>query len=162
MRDITQPMLVCRLFPEERECRMKDVSAISPSARPGSTAVGERGPVPLLPEIRAALTRLWVTGQPTVFDLREAPLGPQDEHRLFEALQRDLATTPPRYLGSCRIRETAAPCVWIVESLDSVGDVAGKFIEINWCPGALERSGAETDEAPVAEPATRTDPACGT
>ena len=104
-------------------------------------------PVPLLPEIRLALTRLLESGTTTVLDLREAPLGPQDEARLFEALQRDSGRPPIRRRGSCRIRETAAPCVWIVEYLDPGGDVTAKFIEVNWCPGALERGSPDIDDS---------------
>ena len=106
----------------------------------------------MLPEIRLALTRLWTTGETTVLDLRHAPLGPQAERRLFEALQRDLAVTPARQMGSCRIRETAAPCVWIVEHLNSAGDVTAKFIEVNWYPGSL-KGAAELDDDGRAGPA---------
>ncbi len=140
---------------------MKYVSTGAMPRRPASTTINDDGRVPLLPEIRSAITRLWTTGERTVLDLRDAPLGPQDEQRLFEALQRDLAKAPPRYLGTCRIRETAAPCVWIVESLDSVGDVNGKFIEVNWCPRVLERPTGDLDADPAAERAARTHRAYG-
>jgi hypothetical protein len=140
---------------------MKNVSNGAMPRRPGRTTINDAGRVPLLPEIRSAITRLWTTGERTVLDLRDAPLGPQDEQRLFEALQRDLAKAPPRYLGTCRIRETAAPCVWIVESLDSVGDVNGKFIEVNWCPRVLERPAGDADEARTVERTPRTDHASG-
>lgn len=140
---------------------MKKMSAPFGPGRPS----GSHGPasetVPLLPEIRLAITRLWTTGRSTLLDLREAPLGPHDERRLFDALQHGLALNPPRQLGSCRIRETAAPCVWIVEYLDSVGDVSEKFIEINWCPGPLDSAARDDEQRPAASAASGDDPSLG-
>lgn len=92
----------------------------------------------MLPEIRLALKRLRKTGQPTLLDLRAAPLGPVDERRLFEALQRGAERRPVRSCGSCKIHETASPCVWIVEHFDSGGEVTAKFIEVCWWPASLE------------------------
>ena len=92
----------------------------------------------MLPEIRLAMRRLRETGQPTLLDLRAAPLGPVDERRLFEALHRGAERRPVRRCGSCRIHETASPCVWIVEHCDSGGEVTAKFIEVCWWPAPLE------------------------
>lgn len=102
--------------------------------------------VPLLPEIGLALTRLRARGEETVLDLRDAPLGPEDERLLFDALERDAELCQARHCGSCRIHETAAPCVWIVEHLDPGGDVTAKFIEVSWCPGPLERLSPDLDD----------------
>lgn len=123
---------------------MKEPSAGRGARRPPDHDFAPAENVPLMPEIRSAITRLWSTGQSTVMDLRDAPLGPQAERRLFDALQRGLAMVPPRQFGSCRIRETSAPCVWIVEHLDTVGDITAKFIEVSWRPGPLE--GRESDD----------------
>jgi hypothetical protein len=149
------------LFPEERGHRMREMSAQFGPGRPSGRLRPASEPVPLLPEIRLAITRLWRTGQRTLLDLRAAPLGPHDERRLFDALQSGLVLNPPRQLGSCRIRETAAPCVWIVEYLDSVGDVIEKFIEINWCPGPLDSAARDDQDPPAAAAGTGADPSIG-
>jgi hypothetical protein len=94
--------------------------------------------IPLMSEIRLALTRLREFGEATILDLRDAPLGPHQEQRLFAVLQRDADGRPARRCGSCRIYETASPCVWIVEHFDSGGDVTAKFIEVTWWPELLE------------------------
>ena len=103
-----------------------------------------------MPEIRLALTRLRESGEATILDLREAPLGPHQEQRLFEALQRDAGGRPARRCGSCRIHETASPCVWIVEHFDSGGDVTAKFIEVTWWPELLEDKCPVPDDRDVA------------
>jgi len=122
--------------------------------RPASAADS----VPLLPEIRMALTRLKALGEETVLDLREAPLGPEDERRLFDKLNKEAMVCRPHHCGSCRIHETAAPCVWVVEHLNPGGDITAKFIEVSFCPGALERGSPDFDDELFPEIVTRRRP----
>ena len=109
-------------------------------------SAGAADSVPLLPEIMLALSRLKTSGEETILDLREAPLGPEDERRLFDALKNEALVCRPHHCGSCRIHETDAPCVWIVEHLNPGGDVTAKFIEVSFCPGALERGSPDFDD----------------
>lgn len=94
--------------------------------------------LPLLHEIRHALSRLVEQGEPTVIDIQSLPMGPGDLRRLFDALGEGEVRAELEALGKTVIRESRYSGVWIIEHLDGSGGFASRFIEITWVPSLLQ------------------------
>ena len=118
---------------------MSGLSGIGVKVESGTEQPGEvfANTLPLLHEIRHALTRLVEAGEPTVIDVQSIPMGPGDMRRLLDALGEGEVRAEVEALGKTVIRESRYSGVWIVEHLSGSGGVAGRFVEITWVPSLL-------------------------
>jgi hydrogenase-1 operon protein HyaF len=114
--------------------------------------------LPLLHEIRHALSRLVEEGEPTVIDIQSIPMGPGDLRKLLEALGEGEVRAELETLGKTIIRESRYSGVWIIEHLSGTGGIASRFIEINWVPPILQAQ-AEDVQKGLAELADALAPA---
>jgi len=119
---------------------MSGLTGIGVKVESGEQQPGEvfANTLPLLHEIRHALTRLVAEGEPTVIDVQSIPMGPGDMRRLLEALGEGEVRAEFEALGKTVIRESRYSGVWIVEHLNGSGGVAGRFVEITWIPSVLQ------------------------
>ena len=93
--------------------------------------------LPILHEIRHALTRLAETGEGTVIDLRAIPFGPGDEELLLEILGPGEVEATVNALGPTRIRETGFAGVWLLDYQDEAGERIAFQIEVTTLPSLL-------------------------
>ena len=93
--------------------------------------------VPLMHEIRHALTRWLEQGEKRVIDLRSIPLAPGEEDRLLEQLGEGEVTARLSIQGPSDIIETRYPGVWLVTHYDENESIMGRFIEVCEVPGIL-------------------------
>jgi hydrogenase-1 operon protein HyaF len=96
-----------------------------------------RNALPILHEIRHALTRLVAAGETTVIDLFAIPFGPGDERLLLEALGEGEVTAHLHALGESRIVETTYPGVWLIDHHNADGQRIAYHIEIANVPQVL-------------------------
>ena len=99
--------------------------------------------IPLLHEIRHALSRLAEAGEPSALDLQSIPMGPGDEERLYAALGEGEVTVELNALGRSRVTETAYPGVWLVHHFNAHDQPVGRFIEVTLCPEILKSDPAD-------------------
>lgn len=102
----------------------------------GASATGNA--VPILHEIRHALSKLLECGAETVIDLLSMPMGPGDEARIFDALGRGEVEANLRVLGASTIRETRFSGVWLVEHRNEADEPIACFIEVTHVPSILK------------------------
>jgi hydrogenase-1 operon protein HyaF len=93
--------------------------------------------LPLLHEIRHALTRLFEKGEPTTIDLTSIPFGPGDKDQLLEVLGSGEVDASVDAMGSTKVRETAYPGVWLVEYFSPTGEPLTTHIEVARCPSVI-------------------------
>lgn len=93
--------------------------------------------LPLLHEIRHAVTRLLDEGETTVIDVQSLPMGPGDLAAIMDALGQGEVKAELDVLGKTIIRESRYSGVWIIEHLNGSGGVASRFIEITEAPSLL-------------------------
>lgn len=105
------------------------------SAEPDSLAWGNA--LPILHEVRHALTRLIDHDEPTVIDLQSIPMGPGDDKRLLECLGEGEIRAELDALGRSVIRECRYPGVWLIEHFNANDEAAARFIEVAWIPSIL-------------------------
>ncbi len=91
----------------------------------------------ILHEIRHALTTLLESGQETVIDLGNLPLGPAGINDLLNILGNGEVEAKLNALGTSLIRETRFPGVWLVEHFNTDEQPVGKFIEVTYIPSLL-------------------------
>jgi hydrogenase-1 operon protein HyaF len=94
--------------------------------------------LPLLHEIRHALTLLLTRGEESTIDLASIPLGRADEDLLFGLLGDGEVKAELRTLGRSFIRETAISGVWIVEHFNPEGQSIARLVEISSIPSILK------------------------
>ena len=94
--------------------------------------------VPLLHEIRHALTRWLEQGEEHVIDLRSIPLAPGEEDRLLEQLATGEVQARLSVLGPSDIIETRYPGVWLITHYNENENIIGRFIEVCGVPGILK------------------------
>jgi hydrogenase-1 operon protein HyaF len=94
--------------------------------------------VPLLHEIRHALTRWLEQGEEHVIDLRSIPLAPGEEDRLLEQLGEGEVTARLSIMGPSDIIETRYPGVWLITHYSENESITGRFIEVCEVPGILK------------------------
>lgn len=99
--------------------------------------------LPLLHEIRHALSQLLDTGETTSLDLRGLPMAPGEQERLIEILGRGEISVQMNALGKSEIYETSFPGIWLIAHYNTNEEIMGKFIEITRMPAILE---AQTDD----------------
>ncbi|MEA2078359.1 MAG: hydrogenase expression/formation C-terminal domain-containing protein [Pseudomonadota bacterium] len=117
--------------------------------------------VPLLHEIRHALTRWLEQGEEHVIDLRSIPLAPGEEDRLLEHLGEGEVKARLSILGPSDIIETRYPAVWLITHYNENESITGRFIEVCEVPGILKsqaddsRAGLEHLEDELSNAETR-------
>jgi hydrogenase-1 operon protein HyaF len=94
--------------------------------------------LPLLHEIRHALTQLLETGETTVIDLRSLPLGSMDAKQLFQVLGQGEIQAQLDSLGKSLIQETRIPGVWFIEHFNTEERLVGQLIEVTFIPNILK------------------------
>jgi len=102
--------------------------------------------IPLLHEIRHALTRWLEQGEEHVIDLRSIPLAPGEEDSLLEQLGAGEVQARLSVLGPSDIIETRYPAVWLITHYNEIENITGRFIEVCEAPGIL-KSQAEDSRA---------------
>jgi len=102
--------------------------------------------VPLLHEIRHALTRWLEQGEEHVIDLRSIPLAPGEEDSLLEQLGEGEVNARLSISGPSNIIETRYPGVWLITHYNENDSIIGRFIEVCEVPGIL-KSQAEDSRA---------------
>ena len=102
--------------------------------------------VPLLHEIRHALTRWLEQGEEHVIDLRSIPLAPGEEDSLLEQLGEGEVNARLSISGPSAIIETRYPGVWLITHYNENENIIGRFIEVCEVPGIL-KSQAEDSRA---------------
>ena len=112
------------------------------------TAENAHNAVPVLNEIRHALTKLATTGETTTIDLSSIPFGAEDRQQLLDVLGRGEVDATIDAMGPTLVRETAFPGVWLVEYFDADEREIGTHIQITRLPALLA-----TPEDDVAESA---------
>lgn len=136
------------------------------SPRCGSPGVGAFGnALPVLHQIRHALDRLLLTGEPTRIDLNAMPFGPGDLDRLTSLLGRGEVSARVDAAGPTEVQETAIPGVWLVDYRNADGQRLTLQIEIADIPEllraphqdlataiALLDTRLESDQSPSASP----------
>jgi len=104
--------------------------------------IGTHNVIPLLHEIRHALTQLLEEGKETVIDLRSIPLAPGEEAAIEQALGEGEVQAVLSALGPSDFRETSYPGIWLVTHYNRDDKIVGKFVEVAIVP-ALLRSQTE-------------------
>jgi len=94
--------------------------------------------VPLLHEIRHALTRWLEQGEEHVIDLRSIPLAPGEEDRLLEQLGEGEVNARLSILGPSDIIETRYPGAWLITHYNENENIIGRFLEVCEVPGILK------------------------
>ena len=93
--------------------------------------------VPLLHEIRHALTRLLETGEPTTIDLGSIPFAPGEFDQLDAALGTGEVRVLLESMGSSQIYETQFSGVWRATHHNAVDEVVGRYVEVTRIPEIL-------------------------
>ncbi|MEZ5541315.1 MAG: hydrogenase expression/formation C-terminal domain-containing protein [Pseudomonadota bacterium] len=106
----------------------------TPGCDPQHAAAVTGNVIPLLHEIRHALSALLEEGRETTIDLRSLPLGPGEEDEIEQLLGCGEVRVELSALGPSEIVETRYPGVWIVTHHNTDGAVIGRFIEICLVP----------------------------
>ncbi len=101
--------------------------------------------VPLLHEIRHALTKLLQSDESTTIDLLSIPMTDADLQALEEALGNGEIDTTITALGTSRIRETRYPGVWLIEHYNVADSLMAKFIEVTRLPEILKADPRDID-----------------
>ena len=115
---------------------------------PGPTATGNI--IPILNEIRHALSRLDRTGEPTTIDLSAIPFGPGEREDLLGILGKGEVEATLDALGESRIHETAYPGAWVVTHHSPLGLELTTHIEITRAPSLLQTPQEDVGEAAAA------------
>ena len=114
-----------------------DFAASAPCAPPTGNLV------PLLHEIRHALTCWIEKRQEHVIDLRGIPLAPGEEDGLLEQLGEGEVKARLSLMGPSVIIETRYPGVWLVTHYSEDENITGRFIEVCEVPAILK---SQTDD----------------
>jgi hydrogenase-1 operon protein HyaF len=123
-----------------------DNIAITIESSPGNGQV-THNTIPLLHEIKHALTQLAEQGQSTTLDLKAIPFAPGDEEKLLQILGHGEVDATLDALGESRIRESAYPGVWIIEHRNTEGERIALQIEITRMPEILKAQQTDLEES---------------
>jgi hydrogenase-1 operon protein HyaF len=115
-------------------------AASTPSAPPTGNLV------PLLHEIRHALSRWLEQGEEHVMDLRSIPLAPGEEDSLLEQLGVGEVNARLSVMGPSDVIETRYPGVWLITHYNESENIIGRFLEVCEVPDIL-KSQAEDSRA---------------
>jgi len=117
--------------------------------------------IPLLHEIRHALTRWIEQGDEHVIDLRSIPLAAGEEDSLLDQLGAGEVHARLSVMGPSDIIETRFPGVWLITHYNENENIIGRFIEVCEVPGILKsqaedsRAGLERLEKELSNAETR-------
>ncbi len=106
--------------------------------------------VPILNEIRHALSHPAETGESTTIDLGAIPFGPGEREELLATLGKGEIEATLHALGESLIHETAYPGVWIVTHRSPQGGELTTCIEVTRTPSLLSTPPADVSEAAAA------------
>lgn len=106
--------------------------------------------IPVLNEIRHALTKLASSGETTTIDLSSIPFGAEDRQQLLDVLSRGEVDATVDAMGPTRIWETAFAGVWLVEYYDAEEREIGVHIQVTRVPALLLTPEDEVAESAVA------------
>jgi hydrogenase-1 operon protein HyaF len=104
---------------------------------PNATPAQHGNAIPILHEVRHALTRLIELGESTQIDLNAIPFGPGDEERLLTLLGSGEVEASIQALGPTRVWETAIPGVWLVDYSNEEGERLALYLEVTTVPEIL-------------------------
>jgi hydrogenase-1 operon protein HyaF len=102
--------------------------------------------IPLLHEIRHALSRWLERGEAHVMDLRSIPLAPGEEDSLLEQLGVGEVNARLSVMGPSDVIETRYPGVWLITHYNESENITGRFLEVCEVPDIL-KSQAEDSRA---------------
>lgn len=103
--------------------------------------------VPLLHEVRHALSRLLADGESTVIDLGSIPLAPGELDRIDGALGAGEVRVLLDSMGPSQIYETMFRGVWRITHFNAANEVVGRYVEITRIPGILLAQDADMRES---------------
>ena len=92
---------------------------------------------PILHQVRHALDKLLLTGEPGIIDLRSIPLAPGEEQNIIDVLGKGEVQAHLDALGKSEIYETKYAGVWLVTHYNEEDVIVSRFIEINKIPDIL-------------------------
>jgi hydrogenase-1 operon protein HyaF len=107
-------------------------------AKPMDSSTASSHTLPILHEIYHAVKRLLETGEETVLDLTNLPLGSTGQTELLEWLGTGEVTAQLKAWGESQIYETHTPGVWFIEHRNSEEKPLSKFIEVTYIPTILK------------------------
>ena len=94
--------------------------------------------LPLLHELRHALSRYRDAGQEHVVDLKSLPMSEAELHELQRLLGHGEVAARMQALGESEITETRIPAVWWINHYNADRALVGQFIEVTDCPEILK------------------------
>ena len=106
--------------------------------------------VPILNEVRHALSLLASSGETTLIDLTAIPFGPGEREDLMQILGKGEIDATLRALGESHIRETAYPGVWLITHLSPQGAELTTHIEVTRSPTLLSTPEQDVSDAAAA------------
>lgn len=106
--------------------------------------------IPILHEIRHALSQLALADEATLIDLAAIPFGPGDKEELLRILGEGEIKATLQALGESLIQETAYPGVWVVTHHSPQGIELTTHIEITRTPSLLNTPEGDISEAAAA------------
>jgi len=83
---------------------------------------------PILHQVRHALDKLLLAGEPGIIDLRSIPLAPGEEQNIIDALGQGEVHARLTALGPSEIYETQYAGVWLVTHYNEEDVIVSRFI----------------------------------
>lgn len=125
--------------------RLDRINSSATQNSPGCRVPTENA-IPLLHEIRHAVTDLLDSGRESAIDLESLPMTTADEARLRQMLGQGEVQARLDALGKSTIQETAISGVWFVEHYNADDQLIGKYIEVSTVPSILKSQAEDIRE----------------
>ena len=93
--------------------------------------------MPLLHEVKHALTNLVANNETAIIDLRSIPLAPGEEDKIIDILGIGEVQARLNALGPSDIIETQYSGVWLITHYNDENNIISRFIEITKMPEIL-------------------------
>jgi len=93
--------------------------------------------MPLMHEVKHALTNLISNNETAIIDLRSIPLAPGEEDKLLDILGIGEVQARLNSLGPSDIIETKYSGVWLITHYNDENNIISRFIEITTMPEIL-------------------------
>ena len=93
--------------------------------------------MPLLHEVKHAMSNLIDNDETTIIDLRSIPLAPGEEDKILNALGEGEISARLTALGTSEIIETQYSGVWVVTHYNDDNEIMSRFIEVTTIPDIL-------------------------
>ncbi len=94
--------------------------------------------LPVLHEIRHALSALVENGTVTTIDLGAIPFAAGDERLLDEVLGVGEVRATLNLMGESQIQECAIPGVWRIDHYNAEGETQSRFVEVTFMPEIMK------------------------